>query len=85
MPSGTFDILSDSFNKAQLVLTILGLSVGIAAVKVSDLQALARKSGRAVPDWGRVGRERKEKTRADLAFVMRQPIVERKKSRAKWY
>ena len=35
MPSGTFDILSDSFNKAQLVLTILGLSVGIAVVKVS--------------------------------------------------
>ena len=34
MPSGTFDILSDSFNKAQLVLTILGLTVGIIVVKV---------------------------------------------------
>ncbi|KAL7412117.1 hypothetical protein BDY24DRAFT_393298 [Mrakia frigida] len=46
MPSGTFDILSDSFNKAQLLLTIMGLSVGIVAVK---------------------------------------PIVERKKSKAKWF
>ncbi len=32
-PSGTFDILSDEFNKVQLVLTILGLGVGIAIAK----------------------------------------------------
>lgn len=32
-PSGTFDILSDSFNKAQLLLTLAGLSVGIAVAK----------------------------------------------------
>ena len=28
-PSGTFDVLSESFNKAQLVLTISGLAVAI--------------------------------------------------------
>lgn len=32
-PSGTFDILSDRFNKAQLLLTLAGLSVGIVVVK----------------------------------------------------
>ena len=32
-PSGTFDILTDSFNKAQLLLTLAGLSVGIAIAK----------------------------------------------------
>jgi hypothetical protein len=29
-PSGTFDVLGEGFNKAQLLLTVLGLSVGIA-------------------------------------------------------
>lgn len=32
-PSGTFDILTDSFNKAQLLLTLAGLSVGIAVAR----------------------------------------------------
>ncbi|CDZ97976.1 Molecular chaperones HSP70/HSC70, HSP70 superfamily [Phaffia rhodozyma] len=32
-PSGGFDLLPDSFNKLQLVLTILGLSVGIFVAK----------------------------------------------------
>lgn len=32
-PSGTFDILSDAFNKPQLLLTILGLLVGLAFAK----------------------------------------------------
>jgi hypothetical protein len=32
-PSGTFDILSDDFNKAQLLLTLAALSVGIAIAK----------------------------------------------------
>jgi len=32
-PSGTFDILTDSFNKAQLLLTLAVLSVGIAVAK----------------------------------------------------
>lgn len=32
-PSGTFDILTDSFNKVQLLLTLAGLSVGIAVAK----------------------------------------------------
>ncbi|KZO97517.1 DUF1620-domain-containing protein [Calocera viscosa TUFC12733] len=32
-PSSTFDILSDSFNKTQLILTIIGLIVGIAIVR----------------------------------------------------
>lgn len=34
MPSGSFDILSDSFNKAQLLLTMVGLIVGIVLTKV---------------------------------------------------
>jgi hypothetical protein len=34
MPSGTFDILSDSFNKAQLLLTMAALTVGILVTKV---------------------------------------------------
>lgn len=34
MPSGGFDVLPDSFNKVQLVLTILGLTAGIAVSKV---------------------------------------------------
>ncbi|KZT58169.1 DUF1620-domain-containing protein [Calocera cornea HHB12733] len=32
-PSSTFDILSDSFNKTQLILTIIGLIAGIAIVR----------------------------------------------------
>ena len=32
-PSGTFDILSENFNKAQLVLTISGLAVAIVVTK----------------------------------------------------
>jgi ER membrane protein complex subunit 1 len=32
-PSGTFDVLSPNFNKAQLVLTILALATGIIAVR----------------------------------------------------
>ncbi|CAK5273724.1 unnamed protein product [Mycena citricolor] len=32
-PSSTFDILSESFNKVQLVLTVFGLGVGIAIAK----------------------------------------------------
>jgi hypothetical protein len=32
-PSSTFDVLSESFNKAQLVLTIGGLTAAIAIVK----------------------------------------------------
>lgn len=32
-PSGTFDILSDAFNKLQLVLTIVGLGIGIAVAR----------------------------------------------------
>lgn len=32
-PSGSFDILSDNFNKAQLLLTLAGLSVGIFVAK----------------------------------------------------
>lgn len=32
-PSGTFDLLSKSFNKFQLVLIILGLSVAIVFVR----------------------------------------------------
>jgi hypothetical protein len=32
-PSGTFDVLSEEFNKLQLVLTILGLCVGIAVAR----------------------------------------------------
>ncbi|KAN0080356.1 Protein of unknown function (DUF1620) domain containing protein [Tylopilus felleus] len=31
--SGTFDVLSENFNKAQLVLTVVGLAVGIAVAK----------------------------------------------------
>jgi hypothetical protein len=38
-PSGTFDILSDAFNKPQLLLTIAGLTVGIMFAK----PALERK------------------------------------------
>jgi hypothetical protein len=32
-PSGTFDILSDNFNKLQLLLTLAGLSGGIMIAK----------------------------------------------------
>jgi hypothetical protein len=32
-PSGTFDILSDTFNKAQLLLTLLALTGGIAMAR----------------------------------------------------
>lgn len=32
-PSGTFDILSDAFNKTQLLLTILGLGIGILVAR----------------------------------------------------
>ncbi|KAI0292365.1 hypothetical protein B0F90DRAFT_1770565 [Multifurca ochricompacta] len=32
-PSGTFDVLSESFNKAQLVFTILGLAAAIMATR----------------------------------------------------
>lgn len=32
-PSGTFDVLSETFNKAQLVLTICGLAVAIVATR----------------------------------------------------
>jgi hypothetical protein len=32
-PSGTFDILSDSFNKVQLLLTLAGLSAGILVAR----------------------------------------------------
>ena len=42
-PSGTFDILSDSFNKVQLLLTLVVLSIGIAVAK----PAVERKALRA--------------------------------------
>lgn len=32
-PSGTFDILSDSFNKVQILLSVAALSAGIAIAK----------------------------------------------------
>lgn len=32
-PSGTFDVLSENFNKAQLVLTIIGLAGAIVVTK----------------------------------------------------
>ena len=32
-PSGTFDVLNETFNKAQLVFTICGLAVAILAVR----------------------------------------------------
>ncbi|KAJ7609090.1 DUF1620-domain-containing protein [Roridomyces roridus] len=32
-PSGTFDVLSESFNKAQLVLTVFGLGMGIGITR----------------------------------------------------
>jgi ER membrane protein complex subunit 1 len=32
-PSGTFDVLSEDFNKVQLVLTIIGLAVAIIVTK----------------------------------------------------
>jgi len=32
-PSGTFDLLSEGFNKKQLVLTIAGLVVGILVTR----------------------------------------------------
>lgn len=32
-PSNTFDVLSEGFNKAQLVLTVLGLVGGIVVVR----------------------------------------------------
>jgi len=32
-PSGTFDVLSEDFNKVQLVLTIVGLEVAIVVTK----------------------------------------------------
>jgi hypothetical protein len=43
-PSGTFDILTDGFNKAQLLLTLAVLSVGIAVAKPAvDGKALKMK------------------------------------------
>ena len=42
-PSGTFDILSDHFNKTQLLLTILGLGIGIAVAR----PAVTRKTLKA--------------------------------------
>jgi hypothetical protein len=32
-PSGTFDVLSENFNKVQLVLTVVGLVVAIMVTK----------------------------------------------------
>lgn len=32
-PSGTFDVLSEDFNKAQLVLTIIALAIAIVVTK----------------------------------------------------
>lgn len=32
-PSGTFDVLSESFNKAQLVFTVLGLLAAIVVTR----------------------------------------------------
>jgi ER membrane protein complex subunit 1 len=32
-PSGTFDVLSETFNKAQLVLTIAGLALAIVVTR----------------------------------------------------
>lgn len=32
-PSGTFDVLSENFNKVQLVLTVVGLAVAIAVTR----------------------------------------------------
>lgn len=43
-PSGTFDMLTDSFNKAQLLLTLAVLSVGLAVAKPAvDRAALKAK------------------------------------------
>ena len=41
-PSGTFDILSDAFNKVQLVLTIAGLGVGILVAKPAVQRKMLR-------------------------------------------
>lgn len=47
-PSGSFDILSEDFNKMQLVLTIVGLAVAIVVTKPL-VQRITRKM---VPvDW----------------------------------
>jgi hypothetical protein len=32
-PSGTFDVLSENFNKVQLVLTVAGLGIAIMVTK----------------------------------------------------
>ena len=32
-PSGTFDVLSEDFNKVQLVFTVLGLGVAIVVTR----------------------------------------------------
>lgn len=32
-PSGTFDVLSETFNKVQLVLTVFGLTIAILVTK----------------------------------------------------
>ena len=42
-PGGTFDLLSDSFNKPQLLLTLAVLSIGILVAK----PAVERKRARA--------------------------------------
>ncbi|KAK4687456.1 ER membrane protein complex subunit 1, partial [Tremellales sp. Uapishka_1] len=41
-PSGTFDILSDSFNKVQLLLTLAGLSIGIFIAKPAVQRKMLR-------------------------------------------
>lgn len=42
-PSGTFDLLSESFNKVQLALTVCGLLVAIIIVKPIARNKLLRQ------------------------------------------
>lgn len=71
MPSGGFDVLPDSFNKFQLVLTILGLTAGIAVSKVR-LPLVSGAMSRA-------------RLTSVVCFDLSQPIVEKRKLRARWY
>lgn len=74
MPSGGFDVLPDSFNKLQLILTILGLTAGVVITKVhrcgSDFLTYALALTRPLPL---------------CPPPPLQPIVDKRKLRAKWY
>lgn len=45
-PSGSFDVLSDNFNKAQLLATIFALAIGIIVVRPLVRRKMLRQS------WG---------------------------------